>query len=66
MLVEPEYQSIQQLPIGQVGTIVEVYEAEEPRYLIEFANSQGDEYAMAILDADEVLALHYELEPTAI
>ncbi len=61
-LVEPNYTSIQNLPIGQVGTIVEVYEeAEEPHYLIEFADRQGREYAMAILKADEFLVLHYEL-----
>jgi hypothetical protein len=60
-LVEPEYQSIQQLPIGQVGTILEVYPGESPRYLVEFADLQGREYAMAILQPDEVLALHYEL-----
>jgi hypothetical protein len=61
-LVEPNYTSIQNLPIGQVGTIVEVYEeAEEPHYLIEFADRQGREYAMATLKADEFLVLHYEL-----
>jgi len=56
-----EYQDIQILPIGQVGTVVEVYETETPRYLIEFADLQGREYAMAILPANEVLVLHYEL-----
>lgn len=61
VLVKPEYQSIQNLPIGQVGTIVEVYEGNIPRYLVEFADLQGHEYAMAVLQADEVLALHYEL-----
>lgn len=61
-LVEPEYQAIQQLPPGQVGTIVEVYGAEKPCYLIEFADLRGCEYAMAILEPDEVLALHYELQ----
>jgi hypothetical protein len=60
-LVEPEHQSIQNLPVGQVGTIVEVYAAEQPHYLVEFADSQGREYAMAVLKADEILALHYEL-----
>ncbi|MFM7448171.1 MAG: DUF4926 domain-containing protein [Leptolyngbyaceae cyanobacterium] len=60
-LVEPEYQSIQQLPIGQVGTILEVYSGELPQYLVEFADLQGREYAMAVLKPDEVLALHYEL-----
>ena len=60
-LLEREYQSIQSLPAGQVGTIVEIYETEDPSYLIEFADLQGREYAMAILPASEVLALHYEL-----
>lgn len=60
-LLEPEYQSIQQLPSGQVGTIVEIYEGESPRYLVEFADLQGREYAMAIVQAHEILAVHYEL-----
>jgi hypothetical protein len=60
-LVEPEYQLIQQLPSGQVGTILEVYPGESPRYLVKFADLQGREYAMAILQSNEVLALHYEL-----
>lgn len=61
-LIEPGYTSMQSLPAGQVGTIVEVYEADEPRcLLVEFADLQGREYAMATLGADELLALHYEL-----
>jgi hypothetical protein len=61
-LVEPDYTSIQSLPTGQVGTIVEVYqEPDKPQYLVEFADLQGREYAMATLEADEILALHYEL-----
>lgn len=60
-LVEPEYESIEQLPVGQVGTILEVYTGELPRYLVEFADLQGREYAVAVLEPDEVLALHYEL-----
>ena len=60
-LVEPEYADIRQLPVGQVGTIVEVYAGDSPRYLVEFSNLQGQEYAMAILQPSEVLALHYEL-----
>lgn len=62
-LVEPEFMSIESLPSGQVGTVVEVYEREEEKqYLVEFADSQGQEYAMAILKEDELLVLHYELE----
>ena len=61
-LVEPEYASISSLPIGLVGTIVEVYyTGKESQYLVEFADSQGIEYAMAMLKADEILVLQYEL-----
>jgi Domain of unknown function (DUF4926) len=60
-LVEPAYRSIQQLPIGQVGTILEIYPGDPLCYLVEFADSQGREYAMAILQADEMLVLNYEL-----
>lgn len=60
-LIEPEFASIQQLPMGQVGTVLEVYEGETPCYLVEFADLEGREYAMAVLKPDEVLPLHYEL-----
>ncbi|MEG4301470.1 DUF4926 domain-containing protein [Microcoleus sp. D3_18a_C4] len=61
-LVEPEYASISSLPVGLVGTIIEVYDTEkECQYLVEFADSQGSEYAMAMLKADEILVLQYEL-----
>jgi hypothetical protein len=61
-LVEEDYTSIESLPSGQVGTIVEVYEQEkEYHYLVEFADTQGCEYAMATLRADEILVLHYDL-----
>ncbi|MBD0345544.1 MAG: DUF4926 domain-containing protein [Coleofasciculus sp. Co-bin14] len=61
-LVEPDYTSIQNLPPGQVGTVVEVYEGPEYcQYLVEFADTQGREYAMATLREDELLVLHYEL-----
>ncbi len=62
-LVEPEFMSIESLPSGQVGTVVEVYErGGEKQYLVEFADSQGREYAIAILREDELLVLHDELE----
>lgn len=62
ILVKENYTSITSLPNGQVGTIVEVYdEGEECHYLVEFADSQGCEYAMAKLRADEILVLHYDL-----
>ncbi|MEG4198134.1 DUF4926 domain-containing protein [Microcoleus sp. Pol12A5] len=61
-LVEPQYASISSLPVRLVGTIVEVYETgKECQYLLEFADSQGSEYAMAMLKADEILVLQYEL-----
>ncbi|MEW6496959.1 MAG: DUF4926 domain-containing protein [Cyanobacteriota bacterium] len=61
-LVEPDYTSIQSLPSGQVGTVVEVYEETEYcQYLVEFADTQGREYAMATLKENELLVLHYEL-----
>lgn len=61
-LLESDYTSIKSLPSGQVGTIVEVYEeGEEFHYLVEFADTQGREYAMATLKADEFLVLQYEL-----
>lgn len=60
-LVEPEYQFIASLPAGQVGTIVEIYSGDSLRYLVEFADLQGREYAMAVLRAEEILALSYEL-----
>lgn len=61
-LVDDDYEDIESLPPGQVGTIVEVYErAEGCQYLIEFSDKTGCEYAMAILKAEEFLVLHYEL-----
>jgi hypothetical protein len=60
-LIEPEFESIQQLPMGQVGTVLEIYEGECLCYLVEFADWEGREYAMAVLRPDEVLPLHYEL-----
>jgi len=49
------------LPVGKVGTIVEIYEAEQTHYLVEVANFQRHEDAMAVFKADELLALHCEL-----
>ena len=62
-LVEPDYEGIHSLPSGQVGTVVEVYQKGNCyQYLVEFSDSQGREYAMAILSVDELLVLHYELQ----
>ena len=61
-LLESDYQFISNLPKGQVGTIVEVYKSgNQYQYLVEFADTQGCEYALAILQADEILILNYEL-----
>lgn len=61
-LVESDMISIESLPNGQVGTIVEVYEeGEDTKYLVEFADTQGCEYAMAVLTINEILVLHYDL-----
>nr|WP_290223795.1 DUF4926 domain-containing protein [Trichocoleus desertorum] len=62
ILAEPSYASIASLPPGQVGTVVERYEeVEQTQYLVEFADLQGREYFIAVLQADELLVLHYEL-----
>jgi hypothetical protein len=60
-LVEPEHSSLPHLPQGLVGTIVEVYRQENPHYLVEFADEQGREYAMVVLQASEFLVLYPEL-----
>jgi len=61
-LVGLEYASISRLPVGIVGIIIEVYDTgKECEYLVEFVDSQGSEYAMAMLKADEILVLQYEL-----
>ncbi len=61
-LVELDYASIENLPPGQVGTVVEVYEeAGNCQYLVEFADTQGREYAIATLRENELLVWHYEL-----
>jgi len=39
-LVRPEYASISSLPVGLVGTLIEVYDTgKECQYLVEFADS---------------------------
>ncbi|MEH2254864.1 MAG: DUF4926 domain-containing protein [Nostoc sp.] len=60
-LVEEDYTSIKSLPSAQVGTIIEVYEQKKYHYLVEFADTQGCEYAMTTLSSDEILVLHYDL-----
>jgi hypothetical protein len=59
-LVEPVYLTSHGLPSGLVGTIVAVYD-RDGTYLVEFSDSEGCEYAMAILNANELLVLHLDL-----
>ena len=58
--VESEAIARLSLPIGLVGTVVEVYK-ESGRYLVEFADGRGCEYAMSILSETELLVVHLEL-----
>lgn len=61
-LVEAELATIEKLPSGLVGTIVHVYNQESnEHYLVEFADAQGCEYAMATLEKNEFLVLQHEL-----
>jgi hypothetical protein len=61
-LIEAEFVKVDALPIGLVGTIVEVYSSEDQlSYLIEFSDSEGCEYAMAILKIEDFLVLEHEL-----
>ena len=47
----------QQLPRGQVGTVVE--QLDENTSLVEFSDEQGRAYAVAPCPVSELLALHY-------
>ena len=49
------------LIMGQVGTIVEVL--TENVYEVEFASNKGETIALAAVDSENLLLLHYELEP---
>lgn len=53
---------IQELPLGLLGTIVEVY-PQEPHYLIEFSDAEGCEYAMALMQPRELLVVHHSIVP---
>jgi hypothetical protein len=46
--------------VEDCGSIVEIYPTENLD-LVEFADLQGQEYAIAILSPDKILAIHYEL-----
>jgi len=60
-LLEPAYATIQQLPGGLMGAIVEIYGRGDRSYQVEFSDAQGCEYVMAILKAEEFLVLQSEL-----
>jgi hypothetical protein len=63
--IEPDKLAIDTLPIGLIGTVVETYDKPET-YLIEFSDTEGCEYAMAILPADELLVVHLDLIPSSL
>lgn len=59
--MEPIEEPAEQLARGQVGTVVEVVnQGESQQYLVEFADLEGREYAMAYLAESELLPLHYQ------
>lgn len=49
------------LIMGQVGTIVEAL--TENVYEVEFAGKNGEAIAVAAVDSENLLLLHYEFEP---
>lgn len=60
-LVEPIEEPAEWLARGQVGTVVDVVDqGESKQYLVEFADLEGREYAMAYLVESELLPLHYQ------
>ena len=46
------------LQVGQVGTIVDIYETDV--FEVEFCNIQGQAYALETLNASQLISLHYE------
>jgi len=50
-----------QLVAGQVGTVVEIL--DEGVYEVEFSDDSGKTYAMATLEDEDLILLHYS--PTA-
>ena len=61
-LMEVEYDFNSALPVGLVGTIVDIHQDnQEVDYLVEFADSDGCEFVIAYLKANEFLTLQYEL-----
>ncbi len=61
-LLEPDYAVFPALPSGLIGTIVEIYQQGQAQlYRVEFSDREGCEYALAILNATEILVLQSEL-----
>jgi Domain of unknown function (DUF4926) len=60
-LMESEYDFNGALPVGLVGTIVIHEHNREIDYLVEFADSDGCEFAIAYLQVSEFITLQYEL-----
>jgi hypothetical protein len=61
-MLEPLYTSIPALPSGLMGAVVEIYQQGQTQvYRVEFSDNQGREYALAILEANEILVLQSEL-----
>ena len=61
-LMEAEYDFNSALPVGLVGTIVDIHQDNQGvDYLVEFTDSDGCECAIAYLRANEFLTLQYEL-----
>jgi catabolite regulation protein CreA len=48
------------LKIGQVGTVVEVFSPED--FEVEFTDKRGQTIAILPLKKDDLLVLHYEME----
>lgn len=46
---------------GDVGTIVEVL--DPGHFLVEFADSDGQMYALPVLAADQLIVLHFQRRP---
>jgi hypothetical protein len=60
-LVEPMEESAEQLARGEVGTVVEGVDQDEGKqYLVELADLEGREYAIAYLAESELWPLHYQ------
>ena len=62
LILSEDMRPTPELPLGLLGTIVEVY-PQEPHYLIEFSDTEGCEYAMALMRSRELLVVHHTITP---